>query len=126
MALPQNDFTTLERAVLDWLEETYRNERLTAQVNAATFNRRDWTKVGYYVYFDVPRDLPPLDLNELGGSWPVDGPGLKSEEIDHGGDTIFWGSDGYIDCMEMYSFGDYFSEEVREFELQTWEKESGA
>lgn len=43
MSLPANDFNVLERAVLDWLKTRYDNERLSAQVDAALFNRREWT-----------------------------------------------------------------------------------
>ena len=126
MAQPTDDFNALERAVLEWLKETYQDERLTGQIDAAVFNRRDWTKVGYYVYFDVPRDLPMLYLKNLGGGWPVNGPLIESQDIDYGGDTIIWGTDGYLDCIEMVSFGDYFAEEVGDFKLKGWEKQNGA
>jgi len=126
MALPSNDFADLERAILRWLGETYQDEKLTAQANAATFHRREWTKVGYCVHFNVPRGLPRLDLRGLSRNWPLEGPGLESQDIHHGGGTLIWGSDGYIDCIEMYSFGDHFHEEVREFKLQTWERQDGA
>ena len=36
-----------------------------------------------------------------------------------GGGSILWGSEGYINCIEMYGFGDYFREDIREFELST-------
>ncbi len=122
MTSPKQEFNTLERAILDWLKEGYTCETLKAQVDAATFEERDWTNVGYYVYFDVPQDLTPLNLDELGGTWPIPGPFIISQDIDVGAYTQIWGGDGYIGGIEMVGVGKYFNEEVSSFELENTDR----
>ncbi|MCP4599559.1 MAG: hypothetical protein GY847_03300 [Proteobacteria bacterium] len=118
------NFNDLELAILDWLKQVYGHKQLSDQIDTAKILRRDWTRVGFYVHFEVSKELEPVDLNVLGGSWPVAGPGLKSEDIDAGGDTLIWGTDGYIDCIEMYAYGDFFNEQVRMFDLLTLDQQS--
>ena len=73
--------------------------------------------MGFFVYIEVPKELEAIDLGEFEGHWPINGPVLHSEDIHHGGDVILWGTNGYIDCIEMYAFGEYFHETVIAFEL---------
>jgi hypothetical protein len=112
-----NDFNELEVAILEWLKDTYANSQLAAQIESATFANREWTEVGFYVHLKVPRELDPINLDDYGGQWPIDGPNLASDDIDQGGGTVLWGTDGYIDCIEMYAHGKSFSETVSGFEL---------
>ncbi len=111
------DFNELETAVLNWLKRTYAYAPLSAQIDSAKLSKREWTKVGFFVYLDVPKNLEPISLDNLGGYWPLDGPHLKSNDIEFGGDTILWGTDGYIDCIEMFAYGSFFNESVVAFEL---------
>jgi hypothetical protein len=114
-------FNEFELAVLKWFKGAYTNQQLIAQIDSAKFLKRDWTKVGFYVYFEVSRELEPINLDDLGntwpGKWPIDGPFLVSEDIHDGGGTLLWGKDGYINCIEMYAHGDFFNETVEKFEL---------
>lgn len=111
-------FNELEAAVLNWCSRHYANERLTAQVESARFIKREWTVVGFYVYFDVSHELSPLDLKDFNG-WPIGGPNIRSPDVHYGGGTMLWGWDreGYINCIEMFAFGDQFNEHVRVFSL---------
>ena len=102
----ESDFNDLERAVLAWMIQKYENPELTAQINSAVFRRREWTEVGFYIYFDVPKELAPIDLGQFGGNWPI-----------QGAVSMVWGTDGLANCIEMAAFGSYFNEHVREFQL---------
>ena len=97
------DFSKLELAILEWLRKNYNHRQLSAQVDAAKFVKRDWTKVGFFVYFEVSKELEPISLSDFGDGWPIDGPFLESKDIEYGGESIIWGTDGYIDCIEMYA-----------------------
>lgn len=110
-------FNNLELAILDWLKSAYPNSELAAQVASARFVKRKWTGVGFFTYLKVPKQLKPINLGDFGGRWPVDGPGLNSIDIEYGGGTIVWGENGYMDCIEMYAYGNFFNETVKDFEL---------
>jgi hypothetical protein len=92
-------------------------ELQSAQIESARLVKRNWTKVGFYVDFEVSRDASPLNLNDFGGHWPISGPQLRSADIQFGGGSILWGKDGRANCIEMYAHGDFFNEDVRVFEL---------
>lgn len=113
------DFNELELAILDWLKRTYANSQLTAQIESASFLKRDWTGVGFYVHFTVSRELQPINLDDFEGHWPITGPHLASDDIQQDGNTILWGTDGYIDCIEMYAYGDFFNQIVNSFVLSS-------
>ncbi len=117
-----NGFNKLELAILEWLKTIYNDQDLSVQVDLANFSKREWTKVGYFVHFEVPKDVAPINPNNFGSRWPIDGPGLKSEDIEYGGDSLIWGTNGYIDCIEMYAFGNFFKEQVEEFELVIYDR----
>ena len=111
------DFNELEVAILEWFKFTYANAQLTEQIESAKFLRRDWTGVGFYIYIEIPRQLQPIHLDDFEGHWPIDGPNLASDDIQYGGSSILWGTDGYIDCIEMYAYGEFFNKTVNEFKL---------
>ncbi len=112
-------FNDLELAILRWLQHTYVNPQLSAQIDAAILAKREWTRVGFFVYLDVPRTLESIKPNDFGQGWPIDGPALESEDIEDGGGSIVWGTDGYIDCIEMYAYGSFFNQHVKSFELHS-------
>ena len=56
-------FNTLEQAVLEWFKNHYNNSVLSSQIDSAQFIKRDWTKAGFYVYFDAAKDRPPINLD---------------------------------------------------------------
>jgi hypothetical protein len=112
-----DDFNNLELAILEWLKLTYENSELALQVASAQFVKREWTGVGFYTYIKISNELNPINLENFDGKWPIDGPYLKSADIENGGGTIIWGENGYVNCIEMYAYGSYFNEQVNVFEL---------
>ena len=110
-------FNKLETAILDWFKHAYPDAHFMAQIEAARFLKRNWTGVGFFTDIEVARDLPPVNLANLGGVWPINGPHLVSADICDEGDTLLWGAEGYIDCIEMYAYGEFFNEMVTQFQL---------
>ena len=106
----------LERAILEWYIARYADTPIKDQLKSAKFLEREWTKVGFYVEFDVEKN-PKILLAEKGINIPINGPYLKSPSLEHGGGTLLWANDGFLNCIEMFAYGDFFPEIVSEFEL---------
>jgi hypothetical protein len=121
--LMTDTFNALELAVLDWHRTYYNNDRLSAQINSAILVERDWTKHGFYINFEIDKQLPTLILNDFsvlnhhGANWPLIGPFIHSPYIDIEAGSELWGKEGYIYCIEMFTFGDFFNENIGEFIL---------
>jgi len=107
-----NDFNELENAVLGWFQIKFPDTILSQQITTAKFSRREWTKVGFYVYFTVNTQIEKLDC-EI----PINGPNIESKDIEYVGITMLWANEGYIHCLEMASCGHYFREKIQKFTL---------
>ena len=110
--MPQG-FNELETSILRWMQDYYGNPALSAQIESAKLVKRKWTGVGFYVYLDVSRETLPVDVDDFEGWWPIRGPDLRSEDIHLEGSSILWGEGGWIDCIEMFAYGDFFNEDVK-------------
>ena len=113
-----NAFTPLERAVLDWIAQHQPDEALRQQLREAELDRREWTGTGFTVYLQVPPDMEPA----AGVNWPINGPALESDDIDIAGDSMLWGDGGYATYLELFSFGEFFNEDVRDFRIVAFEE----
>lgn len=112
------DFNELERAVLDWFIEKYKDPNLTAQIRAAKLTKRTWTGVGFWIDMELSDKMAPLDASLYGqNANPIDGPGITSPQIEDDGDALLWHKEGYLDWLELYCFGQNFAQEVRDFHL---------
>jgi hypothetical protein len=112
------NYNKLEKAIIDHLIEQYPGTALSDQLSSAQFKSREWTKVGFYVDFEVDRDLVKINFENCGGNYPVDGPTLISEGIEHGGGCLIWGKDGYLDCIELFAYSSYFNENIGDFSFE--------
>jgi len=112
-------FNRLEIDIFKWFKETYPQSTLADQLTTANLVRRQWTRVGFYVDFEVDKNLSRLKMDEYGGSFPISGPGIESEDIHYNGGCLLWGNDGYVDCLEMFAYGNFFKEEVNKYKLVT-------
>jgi hypothetical protein len=127
--LDDKQFNDLEKAILQWFAENYKDENLTAQVKIAKLKERRWTKAGFYIDLDIPVDMALVDVNKLKSQkplkegkpirkgWPIAGPEIKSDDIADGGGALLWGKDGMISSVELYAYGHFFNEEVKKFAL---------
>jgi hypothetical protein len=110
-------FNRLEQDIFAWIKGKYPKSTLANQIDSAKLISRRWTRVGFYVDFEVDKDLPKLKIEDYGGNFPLSGPGIESEEIHHGGGSLLWGNDGYLTSLELFAYGDYFKEEVASYTL---------
>jgi len=115
-------FNRLEMDIFEWYKVKYPASTLANQLTTAHFSNRRWTGVGFYLDFKVDKNMPKLDMKEYGGHFPINGPGIESDAIHNNGGCLLWGKDGYVDCLEMYAFGDYFKEEVKVYRLVSLSK----
>ena len=44
----EKDLNQLERAILDWIKQAYEDDALSAQIDAASLTKREWTGAGFY------------------------------------------------------------------------------
>jgi hypothetical protein len=110
-------FNRLEQSIFEYIKTKYPGSALAHQLTSAKLISRQWTRVGFYIDFEVDKSLPKLKMEDYGGSFPINGPGIKSPEIHHDGGALLWGKDGYINRLELFANGEYFNEEVKDFQL---------
>ena len=100
-------FTPLERAVLQAIGEMSSDrDALEAQLSIAVVLRRDYTGAGFHAYFSVERDA----RSAVGGENPRRGPNVRIDGLEHGMGFILWLTEGYVDCLEGYSFDESTTE----------------
>jgi len=99
-----SDFTTLERAVLAAICDTYSADRaaLEAQLSTATLLSRENTGAGFFTRFAVER----ASSAAIGGIRLRDGPATKIDGLEHGMGFILWLEEGYAECLEGYSYAE--------------------
>ena len=110
-------FNELERAILEHIAKDYSIDSLTRQIHSATLKERNHTGHGFYIYFRVSKVLPRIEAGDIGEEKVIHGPFINSKGVDIGGGCLIFLQDGYIDCLEMYAYGDRFNEHISEFEL---------
>ena len=106
-------FNRLEREIFKWFQSKYKDSAISRQLDTAKLTHREWTKAGFYIHFQVDRNSGKWDR-----PFPIDGPEIKSKDIEHGGGSLLWGEDGYLNCLELYAYGNLFKEEFEEFEIE--------
>lgn len=107
----ENTFNKFERAVLDSIIERNEDANLVAQVKAAQFVKRDWTRIGFFVTLNVPKDTAPIETSHANGPW------IESPDIEFGGGAVLLAEGGHITTLEMYAHGSFFNENISEFKL---------
>ncbi len=117
LVVKENMFNRLEIDIFAWIKGKYPKSTLANQIASAKLISRRWSRVGFYLDFEVDKSLPKLKMEDYGGTFPISGPGIESEEIHNGGGSLLWGKDGYINSLELFAYGDYFKEEVNNYKL---------
>jgi hypothetical protein len=118
--LMASDFNNLETAIIKWFIEHYTGTPISMQLKTAQFISREWTKAGFYVNFKVEDNQSNSLLNSLvkPTKIPVEGPAIIASGIEHGAGSLLWGQNGFLNCLEMYSNGGAFAENILDFSLQ--------
>jgi hypothetical protein len=112
------ELNVFERAILNWYKDHYKDSRLSAQIDTSSLSERKYTGVGFFVYLDIEKTQEKVDINIFGGHWPINGPNIISSGITSGGEAILWGEDGYIDCIEIFSYYGKCDENIIDYELK--------
>jgi hypothetical protein len=102
----------LEKAIIDFIIKTTKNTGLKKQLQNCIILSSNYTGVGYYVDFKIPEGISPII-----DSGPIDGPLIKSEELEHGAGTNIFVTNGYISTLEIFSYGESFPRDIKDFTL---------
>jgi hypothetical protein len=99
--------TPLELAVIEAICEKHPDDRssIEAQLASTKVISRENTGAGFYTDFEVQRSsiIPIASARSKDLRY---GPQAKIESINHGMGFILWLSDGYLDCLEGYTYDD--------------------
>ncbi len=99
-----------EAAVFRWIATRMDDPVLTSQLVSAVVLERDHTRVGCYSQLGLPKGAAVMTA-KYGLRGPINGPTFESPELEHGGGTLLWCKEGLVDCLEVYSHGDFFPED---------------
>lgn len=93
----------------------YNNSTLSEQINNVKIVKKEYTGVGYFVYFEIEENIPKLNNNVPD---VINGPNIISSNIENGGGCVIFQKNGYIELLELYAFGNYFEEKLNNFKLK--------
>lgn len=100
--------TALELAAAEAIAREYpeATEVLLEQLKGAVVTSRDFTGVGFFTEFDVPKDGPPAKdvVGPVGNIRSLVGPELYPLEF------MLYVRDGYAEMIEAYSFEDGYGD----------------
>jgi hypothetical protein len=100
--------TALELAVAEAIAREYPDatETLLGQLQNAVVTNRDFTGVGFFTEFDVPKDGPPARdvIGPVGTIQSLVGPERYPLEF------MLYVRDGYAEMIEAYSFEDGYGD----------------
>lgn len=80
------EFTKLEKDILNWIKQQYMDNNLNLQIDNIKIIKREYTGHGFFIDFKIDKNLPKLDINKFKN--PIDGPIIKSKDIDYDGQSI--------------------------------------
>ncbi|HTK83282.1 MAG TPA: hypothetical protein VL633_13430 [Bacteroidota bacterium] len=112
--MDEKGFTLLEQSILDWIARKTSDSALRSQIENAVPIHREYTGVGWLVDIEVPEPRTRLEANVKN---PIDGPCIRSPQIEHRGGSIVFHEHGVITLLELYSYGDRFEKELIRYEL---------
>jgi hypothetical protein len=99
-----------ERAVLTRIAATSSDTALQCQLERAEILSRKYTGVGCYSHLAVPVECPK-SVATYAEHGPLQGPSFESPAVELGGGTLLWFDSGRADCLEVYSYGEFFPED---------------
>lgn len=105
----------LENEIVNWLINKY--PKLKNQFAKAVIIKREYSGVGFFIHFKITPKIQKLSASDFNTS-PIDGPMIKSPDLEYGGQAILFIKNGFIDMLEIYSFGISFPEYIKSFQLE--------
>jgi len=113
--------TQLESDILIWLSKNAENPLVALQAGSAKISQRDYTGAGFFVTLQIPAEIErlPQDSRDV-GSFP--GPYIESDDLGHGGATVFIVENGAISNMEIFTYENIFPERLADYKLRNIER----
>ena len=107
-------FTKLEQDILNWFVKNNEDAAFVKQCALAVPKEREYTGCGFFLTLQIPKNAPTCSLRR-----GLVEPHIESESLVHGAGCILFLTEGYLDFLEVYSFGDEeFPEELNQYTLQ--------
>jgi hypothetical protein len=104
----------LERDILAHVAGRIRDRAFSAQVEAAYIAGREFTGVRVYAALALSsRDSLPLTRHKS----PLRGPLIASPILEHGASSLVWDTNGFLVCIEIVSFGNYYPQTEFDYSL---------
>ena len=113
------EFTKIEQAVLTWIASHSGSLELQEQLRLAQSIDREYTGAGSYTTLRTSCVTPLLPCTAVPNPsrGPLSGPEIRSAEIENGACSLLWFKEGYIECLELASYGNSFPEKPKAFTL---------
>lgn len=108
------ELSALERDVLGWIAARSNDPALKSQLQAVNVVSREFTGCGSFT------DLRPADASLRTSYREVSGtqcPQIESPDLEYGGGAVVFFEDGIAAKLELYSYGDTFPPDLREWRL---------
>jgi len=102
----------LDTAILGWIAENTSSSELREQISQAKVARRDYMRTGFFVYFDLPEDIPPVQEGVRPG-----GPDILSAQLAFPAGSALFLRNGRLHYLEIFVRGGFFPQELDEFTL---------
>ncbi len=100
----------IDRDILDWIAAETGDPALAAQIAKASVKRRDYTRTGFFVYFEPDPGAEPAGAAPV--SARLDAPGL----MDGAGCDLFMRA-GRLHYLEVYARGGFLPEPLADYRL---------
>jgi len=100
----------VDRDILDWIAAETGDPALSAQIAKASVKRRDYTRTGFFVYFE------PDPAAEPAGAAPVS-PRLEAPGLMDGAGCDLFLRDGRLHYLEVYARGGFLPEPLADYQL---------
>ena len=104
---------TLEIDILNWIADRTSDSALKSQCQNAKIKSREYTKVGYFTNFRTDETAQKATLHQADIE-----PQIISPEVPNTAGCVLFLSNGYIKCLEIYTFGDNFPENIQTYTLK--------
>lgn len=106
------ELQAVDRDILDWIAEHSADPALAGQIENARASRRDYTRTGFFVYFEPDPAAAPVPSGVRPVSARLDAPGL----LDGAGCDLFL-RDGRLHYLEVYARGGFLPETLDDYRL---------
>lgn len=107
----------LESDILIWLSQHSEDPLVALQAESAKVSNREYTGAGFWISLEIPDDVErlPDDSEKVA---PISGPYIDSDNLAHGGGTIFMVEGGAISRLEVFAYGSSFPERLIDYRLR--------